>query len=147
MAAAPLTSVAQLLGHLSERITEKHYSASIKGRQEKLEADVRSTWPEDFKILPLQLRYNHRNIAAKLLKNKHLEWWRRGESNYYALLKTRKLLIFRNAQNARNGKFASNWNVPGTRFFAERWDLRELAIGSIWLQRLSGLGKACIFKF
>jgi integrase/recombinase XerD len=32
MAGAPLTSVAQLLGHSSERITEKHYSAWIKGR-------------------------------------------------------------------------------------------------------------------
>jgi hypothetical protein len=49
-----------------------------------------------------------------------------GESEYFRLLKTRNLLIFRNAQNARNGKFASNWNVSGTRFFGERWDLREL---------------------
>ena len=30
MAGAPLTSVAQLLGHSTERITEKHYSAWIK---------------------------------------------------------------------------------------------------------------------
>jgi integrase len=48
MAGAPLTSVAQLLGHSSERITEKHYSAWIKGRQERLEADVRKAWPKDF---------------------------------------------------------------------------------------------------
>jgi integrase len=48
MSGAPLTSVAQLLGHSSERITEKHYPAWIKGRQEKLEADVRRAWPKDF---------------------------------------------------------------------------------------------------
>ncbi|MGA2422035.1 MAG: hypothetical protein ABSG69_18330, partial [Candidatus Acidiferrum sp.] len=47
MAGAPLTSVAQLLGHSSERITERHYSAWIKGRQEKLEADVRRAWASD----------------------------------------------------------------------------------------------------
>lgn len=45
---ALLTNVAQLLGHSSEKITEKHYSAWIKGRQEKLEADVRKAWPKDF---------------------------------------------------------------------------------------------------
>jgi integrase len=50
MAGAPLTSVAQLLGHSSEKITERHYSAWIKGRQERLEADVRKTWPEDFAV-------------------------------------------------------------------------------------------------
>jgi hypothetical protein len=69
-----------------------------------------------------------------------------GESEYFGLLKTRNLLIFRNAQNARNGKFAFNWNVTGTRFFGERRALRELAIGSISRQRLSGLATACIFK-
>jgi integrase/recombinase XerD len=47
MAGASLTNVAQLLGHSSERITEKHYSAWIKGRQENLEADVRRTWPDN----------------------------------------------------------------------------------------------------
>src|SRR4030095_9294328 len=40
-------------GHSSERITEKHCSAWIKGRQEKLEADVRSAWPEDFENSPV----------------------------------------------------------------------------------------------
>lgn len=49
MAGVPLTSVTQLLGHSSEKITEKYYSAWIKGRQEKLEADVRRAWPSDFK--------------------------------------------------------------------------------------------------
>jgi len=48
MSGANLTNVAQLLGHSSERITERHYSAWIKGRQERLEADVRKAWPSDF---------------------------------------------------------------------------------------------------
>jgi integrase/recombinase XerD len=47
MSGASLTNVAQLLGHSSEKITEKHYSAWIKGRQENLEADVKRTWPSD----------------------------------------------------------------------------------------------------
>jgi len=93
-------------------------------------------------------------ISAPSAKRQASNWWSstrppkrvEAEAEYFGLLKTRNLLIFRDAQNARNGKFASNWNVPGTRFFGERWDLRELAIGSIWLQRLSGLGTACIFK-
>ena len=47
MAGASLTNISQLLGHSSEKITEKHYSAWIKGRQEKLEADVRRAWRFD----------------------------------------------------------------------------------------------------
>jgi hypothetical protein len=41
-----------------------------------------------------------------------------GESEYSGVLKTRKLLIFRSAQNAENGKIAPNWNVSGTRDFS-----------------------------
>jgi integrase/recombinase XerD len=48
MAGAPLTSVSQLLGHSSEKITERHYSSWIAGRQEKLEADVRAAWASEF---------------------------------------------------------------------------------------------------
>jgi hypothetical protein len=33
-------------------------------------------------------------------------------------LKTRNLLIFRDAQNAKSGKIAPNWNVSGTRDFS-----------------------------
>jgi hypothetical protein len=33
-------------------------------------------------------------------------------------LKTRKLLIFLDAQNAENGEIAPNWNVCGTRDFS-----------------------------
>jgi hypothetical protein len=37
-----------------------------------------------------------------------------GESEYPGLLKTHKLLIFRDAKNAEHGKIAPNWNVSGT---------------------------------
>jgi hypothetical protein len=37
-----------------------------------------------------------------------------GESEYSGVLKTRKLLIFRDAKNAEHGKIAPNWNVSGT---------------------------------
>jgi len=42
-------------------------------------------------------------------------WWRRGESEYSGLLKTRKLLIFPPAKNAQYHEIAPNWNVSGTR--------------------------------
>jgi len=45
------------------------------------------------------------------------KWWRRGESEYSWLLKTRKLLNFRHAKNAENCQIALNWNVSGTRDF------------------------------
>jgi len=32
----------------SEAITERHYSAWVKGRQEQLEASVRQAFPSDF---------------------------------------------------------------------------------------------------
>jgi len=41
-----------------------------------------------------------------------------GESEYSGVLKTRKLLIFRNAKNAENCQIASSWNVSGT------WDFQ-----------------------
>lgn len=47
-AGVSLTNVARLLGHSSEAITERHYSAWIKGRQEQLEADVRKAFPFHF---------------------------------------------------------------------------------------------------
>lgn len=41
-----------------------------------------------------------------------------GESEYSRVLKTRKLLIFRDAQNAVASEIAPNWNVSGTRVFS-----------------------------
>lgn len=37
-----------------------------------------------------------------------------GESKQIVVLKTRNLLISRDAQNAKNSKNAANWNVSGT---------------------------------
>ena len=42
---------------------------------------------------------------------------RRRESEYSCVLKTRKLLIFRDAKNAEKGKIVPNWNLFGTRYF------------------------------
>jgi integrase/recombinase XerD len=44
LSGASLKSVAQILGHRSERITEKHYGSWVKERQEKLESEVRKSW-------------------------------------------------------------------------------------------------------
>jgi site-specific recombinase XerD len=40
----PLERVSILLGHQSIRVTEKHYAAFVRSRQEQLEQDVRGTW-------------------------------------------------------------------------------------------------------
>jgi integrase len=48
MSGATLENAARLLGHCSSKVTEKHYSAWVKGRQEALEADVRRAWGEAF---------------------------------------------------------------------------------------------------
>ena len=40
----PIESVAILLGHSSVRITEKHYAAWVKSRQQLLESQVAKTW-------------------------------------------------------------------------------------------------------
>jgi integrase/recombinase XerD len=44
LAGVPIERVSILLGHSSTRITERHYSAWVRARQEQLEADVRRTW-------------------------------------------------------------------------------------------------------
>jgi len=41
----------------------------------------------------------------------------KGEPEYSALLKIRKLQKNRNAKTARKGKLRSNWNVSGARLF------------------------------
>lgn len=43
-AGVSIESVAALLGHHSIRVTERHYSAWVQSRQDKLEADVRKAW-------------------------------------------------------------------------------------------------------
>ncbi len=51
LAGVPIERVSVLLGHASTRITEKHYSAWVRARQEQLEADVRRTWPLESAVL------------------------------------------------------------------------------------------------
>lgn len=47
LAGVAVEDVAILLGHSSKDITEKHYAPWVAARQARLEAAVRSTWPED----------------------------------------------------------------------------------------------------
>jgi hypothetical protein len=53
----------------------------------------------------VQHKVNERRVLAKTVVNKMVK---AGESEYSAVLKTRKLLIFRDARNAGNGKIAAN---------------------------------------
>jgi hypothetical protein len=40
-----------MLGHRRVTVTEKHYNAWVKARQEQLESDVRRTWDTDLVAL------------------------------------------------------------------------------------------------
>ncbi len=64
----------------------------------------------------IKCRQAYEFLAAAEMATK---WWRREESEYSGVLKTRNLLIFRDAKNAENGKIAPNWNVSGT------WDFPQ----------------------
>jgi len=46
-AGVPLERVSVLLGHKSLKVTDKHYNAWVRERQEQAEADVRRTWNND----------------------------------------------------------------------------------------------------
>jgi hypothetical protein len=77
-------------------------------------------------------------LSRELSAYRTVEWWRRGESEYSVVLKTRKLLIFREAKNAENGEITANWNVSGTRafhplanFVRMRWSAGSGAFGPI----------------
>ena len=50
LSGAPIEHVSMLLGHSSTRITEKHYSAWVRARQEQLEADVRKSWIKESSV-------------------------------------------------------------------------------------------------
>jgi hypothetical protein len=66
-----------------------------------------------------------------------------GESEYSVVLKTRKLLILRDAKNAENGKIAANWNVSGTLTFqpARRFREEDSFSGHYYVSLLSDLGR------
>jgi hypothetical protein len=65
----PLERVSVLLGHSSIKVTEKHYSAWTKARQEQLEADVARTWSAgellDEKSLPAENRGYKKGTVGK----------------------------------------------------------------------------------
>jgi integrase/recombinase XerD len=44
LAGAPLETVSVLLGHLSVKITEKHYKPWVRALQRKLEEEVKRAW-------------------------------------------------------------------------------------------------------
>ena len=44
LAGVPIEQVSKLLGHKTVRTTERYYSAWVKERQRKLEADVKQAW-------------------------------------------------------------------------------------------------------
>jgi len=54
LAGVPMERVSMLLGHSSTRITEKHYAAWVRARQEQLEADVRASWALESSLLSSQ---------------------------------------------------------------------------------------------
>lgn len=54
LAGVPIERVSVLLGHSSTRITERHYSAWVRARQEQLEADVRASWALESGVLSSQ---------------------------------------------------------------------------------------------
>ncbi|MGB9105033.1 MAG: tyrosine-type recombinase/integrase, partial [Terriglobales bacterium] len=54
LAGVPIERVSMLLGHSSTRITEKHYAAWVRARQEQLDADVRASWALESSLLSSQ---------------------------------------------------------------------------------------------
>jgi integrase len=46
-AGVPLDRVCVLLGHLKVSVTEKHYAAWVRERQDQLESDLQKAWSED----------------------------------------------------------------------------------------------------
>src|SRR5262249_31001532 len=50
-AGTPIEHVAAFLGHAGVRVTQKHYAAWVKARQERAEADVMASWRNDSLVL------------------------------------------------------------------------------------------------
>jgi integrase/recombinase XerD len=51
LAGVPLERVSVLLGHQSLRVTERHYAAWVRSRQEQLESDLQRAWSQDPMLL------------------------------------------------------------------------------------------------
>jgi integrase/recombinase XerD len=62
LAGTPIEEVSRLLGHRSIRVTEKHYSAWVRSRQERAEALVKTAWESDPLLNPTA------TAATKLLQ-------------------------------------------------------------------------------
>ncbi len=82
----------------------------------QLEADVRRTWEAPDPQRRVYGAYTKKRMRVIPFKSRSV-WCRRGESEYSGALKTRKLLVFRDAKNAEHGRIGPNWNVSGTRDF------------------------------
>jgi len=67
LAGVPIERVSVLLGHSSTRITEKHYSAWVRARQEQLEADVRQSWALESSLLSSNLGTNLAHAKSELI--------------------------------------------------------------------------------
>jgi hypothetical protein len=53
LAGMPIEQVSKLLGHKTVRTTERYYSAWVKERQRKLEAEVKEAWTRmELPVLP-----------------------------------------------------------------------------------------------
>ena len=80
LAGVPLECVSVLLGLQGVKIAEKHYSPSIRERQEQAEADVRRTWAHN----PMALLANrakprgHGKREAMNSMEIQRKFWRRG---------------------------------------------------------------------
>jgi integrase/recombinase XerD len=59
LAGVPIEEVSKLLGHKTSRTTERFYSAWVKARQQKLEADVKQAWTKmELPALPPSQQHN-----------------------------------------------------------------------------------------
>ena len=63
-AGVPSDRVSVLLGHRNIRVTEKHYSAWVRERQEQLESDIKKAWSEDPVLLMQSTPQVHRKGDA-----------------------------------------------------------------------------------
>jgi len=86
-------------------------------RVSSLGNSVAKEWCPPRKRQKRYIRGARQNGSCNSFRIKKKDWWRRGESEYPAVLKTRNLLSFRDAQNAESDEIALDWNVSGTRDF------------------------------
>jgi integrase/recombinase XerD len=74
MAGVPVERVAVLMGHRSQEITSKHYSAWVRERQEQLEEDVRRVWAEKTPPIAAEQSRKRPERAIQPLYKKRTDW-------------------------------------------------------------------------